>query len=648
MSAYMATLLLMVSATFLFSAKTEQTRVITIQKPLVITQERRTPAFYAYQQAQAILKNPTRAPAQATTFLSQQSFNPHRGRIQLAEFKFSKREYAQMFNRLDQTTTQVYASAEQNPTFDFERVVFDTPKKEPTVLDSFEQEPALSPEKKWATLKGKFELKDGVGIVDHITNLRRVEEGQTREIGRIDLKAGTYSIDIESPNGYLIAQIKDRSGFVIGEDRQRIANLQNKGIYFEGPFIRVGRPPVLTTNLETDGSAGLLNSGGRTTSTSVAKTNSSKTVSEAGTSANSNFVASVYNSQKTLSAVDQEISNVSLFSSSIARIDDPSGIYLNLTTVRMTGDKSETPVLTQKWLQGTLAYIADTQKLTFRASNSPVMIGRAMINGKPAAGLEATIPSLPSYQAIYLDEFMIPSQHLRETSTNGYFMFVDLDSDSYEVAISKFGQVMASQLFVAEESRVAFQNIQALQVPSSRTLRAFDAFTSEVVASDLLSASYSDVIQMPEGATLARNNVGQNVSHYFVRTKNPQYVDSVYVTAGERDYVHIPLIQTTWLEQVRLARGILAEANTATIIGFTMNLSYNAYLAADKYNANQIAYFNSFGQLTESPVAGGGFILFNVPAGPAEAVLQENGTERLYSQVFGVKPGQVLVTHFSE
>lgn len=659
MTTYLAALTLLVSATFFFSAKTEQARVLTIQKPLVITQERRTPAYYVYQQSQNLLqKKPTENIA-ASTFLSQESIRPRFNEIQLSELKLTKYEYAQIYNRLENTNRFAAVQSEQprqiaSHAFDLERVVFNEPApKAASVFDSFEQEPALSPEKKWATLRGKFELRDGVGIVDHITNIRRVEEGQTREVGRIDLSAGTYSIDIESPNGVLIAQIKDHNGQIIGEDRKAIINLQNKGGYFEGPFIRVGRPASLGVNnggdTPTTPAAATSSSGGTTTVASSKATASTAAAASAFTTSGSGaMVASIFDGQKLLTPGQQEVPNVSKFSSTIARLDDPLHVYASVTTIRMTGESSTTAQLTQKWLDGSLSYISDTLKIEFSSPKAPVLIGRVLIDGQPVAGAQVQVNGQIGYQAIYLDEFMIPSTKLTETSTNGYFMFVNMNEDTYEVIASKQNKMIGSQLFIAEASRVAYQNILTLSSVQNKTIRSFHAFTSENVPADVLVAGVENIIELPDAYGMIRTNVDSNVSNYYVRSPSAVFADINYTTSGQKDYVHIPMIPLNWLNQLAANKGINEMPETGVIIGFTMNLDYSAYLAAEKYDPNNIAYFDMYGRPTAQPVVGGGFALFNVPVGAREVVLQDTKTEQLHSQVFQIKKSQIYVSHFSE
>ena len=108
------------------------------------------------------------------------------------------------------------------------------------------------------------------------------------------------------------------------------------------------------------------------------------------------------------------------------------------------------------------------------------------------------------------------------------------------------------------------------------------------------------------------------------------------------------MIQATWLNQLRLNKGLSEQPNTGVIIGFTMNLSYTAYLAAENYDPNNIAYFDLYGRPTPQPVVGGGFALFNVPSGAHEVVLQDAQTEQLHSQVFQILSGQNYASHFAE
>lgn len=640
---YFATLIMVVSSIFLFSTKTERSRIVTIKKPIVINQERRTPAYFAYQQSQVLRQHKPIAAVTKSTFLTNLNEQPVTPKVELAEMSFTKKDYAnyhysqiRMRNVASEITPDLSNLA-------YEKVIFNPAVESPLQTYPPEDESVLSPERKWATIQGKFELIDGVGITDHYIEIKRVEEGLTKEQGRINLTAGSYSIDIESPNGYLIAQIKDKSGLIIGEDRQRLINLKNKGNFLEGPFIKVGRPEGLAANPNP-----FYPDGGSYATASSASNNGLIASTKAAKSAmNSSANVTIFNNQKSFVNPNEEFSNISFYSSSIARVYDPSQIYADVVSIRSTGESSETPLFTKKWLENVInsAEGVQMQSLDLRG---PVIVGRILVDGKPVAGAQVQIEKFPGLRAIYLDQFMNVSYDLVETSLNGYFVFVGVEEGAHTVAAALQNQVIGSQIFITEASTLSFQNIYTTSIPKSLVLRSFDAFTSESVDVDIVSSSQDEIIQTIDGTLMFRNYVENNVSEYLVRASNQMYANIRYTQSGLKDYVHIPMIQENWLNQIKKIKLINSTPDTGIIIGFTPNLNYDAFLAGENYDRGNVVYFTKEGELSDMAVSGGGFILFNVRIGVREVVLQDISNDHIYSQVFNVENQQISVAHFAE
>lgn len=649
----------MVASVFLFSSKTEQSRVVTIQRPLVITQERKSPAFYAYQQAQKLNE---RKPAAVynnapSTHLSTYSIKPEKIQLQVTEMKLSKREFA----TLDESGMRiaVFSNPLQNDFMDpaHERVVaedFVTNEQKADMGSAVSaltpEATVLSPDKKWATIKGKFELIDGVGIVDHYIEIRRIEEGISREVGQIDLMTGSYAIEIESPQGYLVAQVRDRStGGLVGEDRARLFNLQSKGQYFEGPFIRVGQPPTLAINLSYSGGNGSGGSGKSAISTKSAKAVVPDSASTFSSAVNSVATATLFDNQNTLAQVNDKFSNIGLWSATISRFYDPSRVYKNVTTIRQTADKNETSVFTSKWIEGVVEYVADLQKISYRSKNAPILIGRVLVDGKPVAGAEVMIESHLGLQPIYFDQFMIPSISAKTTSENGYFMFVGLDVGAYKVSAIRRQQALGGQMFLAEADAIAFQNIAAQSTLRSKTLRSFDAFSSELVETEAYaSESQADVIETNGGKAQMQSYAETGLSEVIVKPQDARYLSVRYNYNSRQDYLHLPQVQEEWLLQAIRTYKINVMPQSGVIIGFTRDLVYDAYLVSESFSKNDVLYFDSTGHVTTTLTTGGGFILFNVPVGMREVVLQERKTDRIFSQVFNVLDHQISVSHFQK
>jgi hypothetical protein len=657
LTAYLAIVTFAVSSIFLFSTKTEHHRVVTIQKPILINQERKTPAYFVYQQSRNLQQKKSEPVIAKSTFLTNLNEQPRLPEMQLTEMQLTKSDYmayeASLYN------SRGIANADDPNAYDYEKVVFNSQNDESDIAFT-EQPTVLSPERKWATIQGKFELRDGVGITDHIIDIKRVEEGLVKEQGRVNLSAGTYSIDIESPNGYLIAQIHDKHGLLVGEDRQRLVNLQNRGGFFEGPFIRVGRPedrlaanpapapvPAPPSDMAWASKTKPAPDLSWASKPKPAPTVAALNAAPSSASASRGLTASLFNSQKTLSIPTGEFSNVSVFSSTVAHIYDPSQVYVSVSSIRLAGEKSETPMFTKKWLENAVNLISKNSQIQIDV-NSPVLIGRVLIDGNPVAGAQVQTDKMLFLKPVYLDQFLNPSSTLTETSPNGYFMFVGLDEGSYNVVAGVNDHVIGSQFFIAESGAIGFQNIYTRSIPVSQTIRCFDAFTSTPVDSDIYISSQDEIVSTSEGSSSIRTHVESNVSDFWARTADPVYASVHFFQNGRKDYVHIPMIQENWLEQIRKMRLVNLVPGSGTVIGFTPQLNFEVFLAADKYEKSNLVYFTKEGELSETPQANGGFIMFNVPAGTREIVLQNLETDKISSQVISVQDQEIAAITFGD
>ncbi len=636
MTTYLFALSLIVTSVLFFTSQTEQTRVVTIQRPIMITQERKTPAYFVYQQAQKLQQKKIESKNTPTTYLSSLSLSPPQVTIQTAEMKINKKEWLAISAPANVQIARIAQPEKDEPTTLTYQQVFGAPAPIEPLARQPNQATTLSPAKKWATIRGKFELIEGVGIVNHYIELKRVEEGQIKEVGYIDLKAGVYTIDIESPNGDLIAQIKDQNGSLIGEDRERLINLQSRGAFFEGPFIRVGRPETIAVNPAP-----------RTSYESSSRLDALGKSNETAT-ASRGISVSLFDNQNVLTKPNDVFTNISKYSTTISRVFDPSRIYRDIVSLRQTGDKTETAMFTTRWLSGVIEYISDVQKIEFMSKNGPIIIGRVLIDGKAAANAQVQIDSLAGVAPIYFDQFMIPSFSQNGTSENGYFMFLGLEPNNYHIVASKQNVTLGSQLFIAENEMVGFQNISSLGTPRFKIIRTFDAFTSAVISTDISTAESEEAIENVAGTISFKTYIESSLGEYLVRAAGSRaYVPARYVQNTKQEYIHIPMIQENWLLAVKNFNKIEEKEDAGTIIGFVTDLTYDAYLVSADYNKNDIVFFNSLGHVVTVPTAGGGFILFNVPTGARELVLQEKNSDRIYSQVFNVLNQQVSVSHFS-
>ena len=642
MSSFISAIILTIPILFLFSSRLEKSRIVTVSRPLVITQARKTPAFILYQQAQMQNNKKIDLAADPSTFISTESLGTRIEPIVIAEMRLAQHEIGAPRD------------------FGFQVATYQKQNIQPALAAVISENAQLSvqlnssPLKKWGTVRGKFEVKDGVGIVDHIVEIKRIEEGQVRELGRVDLQAGSYSIDIETPQGVLIAQVKDKSGLLIGEDEQRMINLQSHGSYFEGPFIRVGKPVGIAANTGLPSSQGGTNPGRSSAGIDSAKgtyagntRGKGKPQDQAVNQQNSSIVASLFSKQHQLENPQDQFQNVSKNSSTISIVEDQKKIHESIITIRQTADISETPLFTKKWVQGAKTFIADQMKIEFKNKNSSVLIGKILRDGVPGTGVKVQIENQPGLSAIYLDQFMIPSLKQESTSENGYFMFVGLEPDSYSVAALIENKIIGQQIFIAEEGYVAYQHIVSVTNPRSVVVRSFDAFTGEPQDADVIIPDYSDIIETTAGSAIYKTHNQLGIANYIVRPKQ-NYMPTNYIQDSRKDHLHIPLITEDWLSSLQSQLQINDQPDTGTVVGFVPDFDFDIYLISEVYDTKQVVYFSANGTISATAVAGGGFVLFNVPRGAQEVVVQEKKTERIFSQVHLIKANQTSISHFNE
>lgn len=604
----------------LYSPKVEEARIVTINNPLVITQERKTPAYALFQQAKRMQEqtNQERKPDVVTVraiksevFLTTQSFQKDNPTREISTMQLAKQEIA----------------SPQDAGFTFESKIAKRNVEQESKLGGIDSmryggvsaptQFVQSPGKSWGTLRGKFEVRDGVGIIDHIVEIKRVEEGQIREQGTIDLKAGSYSINIESPQGILIAQVRDRNGLIIGEDQQRFINLKSKSGYYEGPDIRVGPRSGLAANAAPIGNA------------------------------KSRIMTSLFSDQHFLDKPSDKFNNVSAWSSTISRSVDAAAKFRKVTSIRQTSDQSEIPLFTEKWVSGVISYVSDQTKIQYKSNNLPVVVGRVFQDGKPLVGATVEIENNEGLVPIYLDAFMIPNIKQGSTSENGYFMFIGIEPGEYNISALMNNKRLSHQIFLAEDSAVAYQNLHSESNPRLVLVRTFDAFTGAPADADILTNDINEIFESQVGIASYRTTNSAGISTSLVRPKT-DHMPIRYVQDARKEYIHIPLIREQWLLEIQKLKKINDQPSTGTIVGFVPEGDYSVYLVNADYQPENIIYFDHVGNPSEKATPGGGFIIYNAPTGSQEVIVQSEKTEKIYSQVFVVGLNQTQISHFTD
>ena len=602
---------LVVSLGLLISPKIEKSGEVIIARPMIISQERRSPAYYLFQQTQIVNQNSIHEKANdelASTTVSLNTVSESTTQTKfLNELVFDKKELGVKADQL----LSGYVK------FDQDSVLFDNLKPanvKPTTMTS-------TAEVNGALIKGTFELIEGVAIVDHYVTLKRMFEGQAIELGRVNLNRGEYEINVGSFEGELVAEIRDQSGLIIGEDRQRIIGLKPVGSYFSGPGLKLGQPSAFGLNLRNV---------------------DDRKIAEEKTK------ASFFSGHHDLKKTTDIYPNVASLSSTIAQITDDTLKNAKTISVRVAKDKSETLLFSKKWIDGLQSYLSEKIQLQINPA-SGVIIGRVFKDGKPLAGAQVVVENQPGLEPYYLDQWLIPQTAQTTTSENGFFIIPALIKGSYQISAFQKDKIVGSQIYFVENEAIAYQEIQSASRPQSIIVRSFDAFSTEPMDAELITPELEDPLELAEGFARYRSFNLQGIQEVIVRPLARSYMNYTYLHNTSKDHLHLPLIEENFTEQIRLQGAIPQLPGTATFIGFVSLSEYELHVTTEQFDRRNIVYFDHRGAPSAQPVAGGGFIIYNLPTTEKmEIILQEPNSERTYSQAIWAKPNLQYVTHFDE
>jgi hypothetical protein len=482
-------------------------------------------------------------------------------------------------------------------------------------------------------ITGQVELKDGLAVTnEHHIEVRRSNEGIFHEMGRVDLAKGSYSIDVDETSGFILARLIDKSGVVLGEGSIRLSQLQSPERLIYGPRLEIAPSPAWTGNVGSYYPKAVPPAGkepkdkdrGRVTALGG---ESEIHIGKAG---------------------EIKLDNVARGSVTIVRAEVPE--HLPSNKMMIAGDEQFTltnfPVSMMKAMKSIVTepgapqtYLEDT---TF-------VWGTVTVDGKPVAGVSVLSETDSEVKPIYFNEFMIPDPKLTATSSSGIYAFMNIQQGFNAILAQRGDAYFGHQNVVVESGTVAMGDIQNTLHTESVRVRAFDAFAGEPVHVVANMQSQTEPLQIQNGNAVVILPQVSRTSMIYTEVE-PGYVAANYFYNDKDSYIHLPILRQEWLANLRIDAKLDEVPNTGTIVGFFGDENFEAYLAKNpKDSPMQIIYFDGAGRVsaTGKGVAGGGFVMFNVPPGTQETVLLGVNTERIYSKVVPVDSETTSVLSFT-
>ncbi len=597
---------------FLYSPKVEKSGAVYVAKTMHITHERKTPAYTLFQQAQKVThpetdRQPSSLESKAISGSEILSLN------QVDQMKVDFPE-ATVVSEMSLNKQELLART------DLQLGQLVAKEKDSLLLNKIQNPFANTKQSipNSASIQGFFELSGGVGLTNQTVTVRRVREGQSIELGQVDLKAGMYQIYVGSFDGELVAEIKDENGIIIGEDRKRIAGLVRQNNYFQGPQLKLGRPSGFAVNLRNIDDRKIKD-------TEVA--------------------ASLFSGNYSLKKTTDVYPNVARHSSTVALIDSVGGKLARTLSIRTAQDPSEVVLFSANWIEGAKSYLSEKIQIQYM-SDAGIIIGRVMLDGKPVAGAQVVVENQPGLEPYYLDQFLIPQVAQSNTTSNGYFIIPGLQEGSYQISAFIQNRHIGSQAYFVEKSVASYQEILAMTNVKIATARSFDAFTGQNIPSELQIPGLEDLLTVSTEATTYVEGTQSGLVEVINRPLPRDYVPYIYLQNQSKDFIHLPQLTEKFIEYISQNHKINPE--TSFFIGFVQMKNFEVTLTDENFDRNNIVYFGATGEISMTPIPNGGFAIFNIPIGTTEIIVENKDNEKIASQAFYSKASMNYLAHFAD
>ncbi|MGZ3780331.1 MAG: hypothetical protein ACXVCY_06790 [Pseudobdellovibrionaceae bacterium] len=481
------------------------------------------------------------------------------------------------------------------------------------------------------SIVGPLEITGGLGITnEHHIEIRRSDEGILKELGRADLKQGLYNIDVENTSGTVVAHLVDKQGKILGEGSFRLSRLvtgPSKQKSLQGPMLKIAPRP--------DYSGIILSA------------YSSKVTDGAPAKTRVTFIkgASEIEVKKDGIAV---MDNVTKGSTTVMRAAAPN--YLQTASIIVSGQEFKSQLFPSKMIQALEDIVAQQRMLSFDGSPS-IIWGKVSLDGKSLAGIEVVVESDSTLQPIYFNALMLPDAALKATSENGLFAFVDVSPGFHSLLATRQNSIVGYQNVVVEEGSIAQGDIESTIKSDVVPLRVFDAFGGEAHSATVTMQSLQDDIEFKKDVVTVNLPHVNRLGMIRVQPQQNEYALAHYFYNDTDAYIHLPLIKWTWLSAVKNYLRIDDHPSVGMIVGFVPDEDFEVYLAGyEKFDQHSIVYFDMQGKILSNRkgMAGGGFILYNVPEDTHEVVVIGNRTQKIYSRVLPVDANSLSVLNFQE
>ncbi|WP_291515921.1 hypothetical protein [Bdellovibrio sp. ArHS] len=479
-------------------------------------------------------------------------------------------------------------------------------------------------------IQGPLEITGGLAVTnEHHIEIRRNDEGVLKELGRVDLRQGLYNIEVENKTGTVVARLVDKEGKTLGEGSFRLNRVAAADAgTLQGPKLKIEPHPDF---------AGIITSAYNPKPNDVAPAQTRATFVKGASEV-------MVKKDDGLVAMD----NVTKGSTTVMRAAAPK--HLQTAAIVISGKEFKSQLYPETMIRALQDIVA--QQRAQSSSEVPTIIwGKVTLDGKALAGAEVVVESDEALIPVYFNAFMIPDPQLKSTSDNGLFAFVDVTPGFHSLLATRSSAIIGYQNVVVEEGSVAQGDVESTIKSETVPLRIYDAFTGEARPGMVTMQSLQEDLEVATGVTTVSLPHISRLGLMRIQPEGADYVSARYIYNDTDEFIHAPLVHWSWLTSIKSFLRLDDMPSTGVVVGFVPDEDFEVYLAAhDDFAARQIVYFDMQGRILQNRkgIAGGGFILFNVPEDTHEVVVLGARTRKIYSRLLPVDANSLSILTFRE
>jgi hypothetical protein len=474
-----------------------------------------------------------------------------------------------------------------------------------------------------ATLSGSIRIAKGLAITgpnEHIVIFRELE-GLAIEKAQVWMNDGRFEIATRSVRGRLVGQLRDSKGAVLGQGEIKLANLTPKSDSMrienlnmvitpaiDGARIEVVSAHSYGNHVETVPAAKVWLVGA---SSPLKGDQDRRYFIENGLQPGSSFVAQ-------------------------ATAENHWGTMV----VGVTRQETRAQLFPNKLMDALLNLTIGADRSL--ADKSGVIWGRITKNGQPLIGARVEMAGDHRREPVYFSSLLLPDRYSDTTGENGAFAFVWVTPGIQSVRVVYQGKSFPAQVIPVEVGHVSYLEFD-LGEPDMVPLEIFDPIDGSLEVNAILRLAGDETNEIEVQGRGRLSLPAGNGLIMLDGDAGEQYEVMRYSTSRNAKFLRLPVVRRDWLMSLASRRRVNLDSGVGLVVGFAMEDDFVVSVqGADNEGESMpvIVYFDPRGQAIfgDEGVAGGGFAIFNVPAGLRTVNVSTKNSRRLFSQVLVAAP----------